>query len=236
MEDRLDADLSPGPPRRVARPVMLHHWSRVGFLHWPYDPRAVQILLPHGLVVDTFGDEAWIGLIPFHLTVRKPAWAPPVPWAASTLEANVRTYVRGPDGRRGIWFLSLDASRLIAAVTARVWYRIPYTWARMRFRIDGDEVGYESERRWPGSRPARMQVRLQLEDRVAAGDLSELDRFLVCRWRLYTPVPGRLTVTEVEHEPWPLRTAKPMVCREDMLSAAGLPHPRAGRGATSRPG
>jgi uncharacterized protein len=204
---------------------MLHRWTRVGFLHWPYEPAAVQALLPGGLVADTFDGAAWIGLIPFHLTVRRPAWAPPVPWAGSTLEANVRTYVRGPDGRPGIWFLSLDASRLLAAVTARAWYRIPYTWARMRFRSGGDEIEYGSQRRWPGSSSAQMHARLRLGGTAAAADLEERDRFLICRWLLYTPAPGGLALTEVEHEPWPLRTATPIVCRGDVLPAAGLPEP-----------
>jgi hypothetical protein len=34
-------------------------------------------------------------------------------------ETNVRTYVRDRAGRSGIWFFSLDASRLGAVVTAR---------------------------------------------------------------------------------------------------------------------
>jgi len=223
--DLADPDLSPSQPRGLARPVMLHHWGRVGFLHWAYEPDAVQALLPDGLVADTFDGAAWIGLIPFHLRVRRPAWAPSIPWAASTLEANVRTYVRGPDGGPGIWFLSLDASRLLATITARAWYRIPHTWGQMSFRSDPGEIEYRSRRRWPGSPRARMRARLRLKQRMGIADLRERDQFLICRWRLYSPVPGGLAVTQVEHEPWPLHEATPVVCQEGTV---GRRDPRAG--------
>ena len=60
-----------------------------------------------------------------------------MPWASRFSEMNVRTYVRGPDGHRGIWFLSLDASRLGAVAMARRTYRLPYMWARMETRRSG---------------------------------------------------------------------------------------------------
>ena len=43
----------------VARPVMLHEWSTVTFLHWPYRPPVVQRLLPRGLVYSHAEHPPW---------------------------------------------------------------------------------------------------------------------------------------------------------------------------------
>ena len=110
---------------------MVQHWEELTFVHWRYPADVVQKALPAGLEVETFDGSAWIGLVPFAMRVRLPG-SPSVPWVSEFPETNVRTYVRGPDGERGIWFFSLDAARLGAVVTARTTYRLPYFWSRMR--------------------------------------------------------------------------------------------------------
>src|SRR6478672_7239392 len=80
---------------------------------------------PAPRVVETFDGSAWVGLVPFEMQVRPPRVAP-VPWLSNFPETNVRTYVRAPDGTTGVWFLSLDAARASAVVTARTTYRLPY--------------------------------------------------------------------------------------------------------------
>src|SRR5947208_12400272 len=92
------------PPEPVVRATMVQRWALLTFLHWPLPPDRVACLLPAGLELDVFEGSAWVGLIPFRLTVRAPRM-PAVPWASTTPEINLRTYVRGADGRVGIWFL-----------------------------------------------------------------------------------------------------------------------------------
>ena len=58
------------PPERVKRPLMVQHWRQAAFIHWPYPAAAVQPLLPGGLEAETCGGQAWVGLVPFLLTVR----------------------------------------------------------------------------------------------------------------------------------------------------------------------
>ena len=118
---------------------MHHRWTAVTFLHWPYPPEVVQRLLPPGLEVDRADGTAWVSLVPFRMEdVRLPR-LPPRPGPRFP-ETNVRTYVRDRHGRVGIWFLSLDAARLGAVVTARVAYGLPYFWAAMSVRRDRDRV------------------------------------------------------------------------------------------------
>lgn len=208
---------------------MVQRWDQLSFLHWPFDPAVVSRLLPDALAVDEHQGSAWVGVIPFRLTVGLPG-LPRVLWASRFPEVNVRTYVRGPDGRRGIWFFSLDASRLGAVLVARATYRLPYVWARMQMRRAGGDVRYEGVRRWSGASPARFEIGVRIGERIRRP--SSLERFLTCRWRLYSPSPLSLPaarigleVTAVDHPPWPLYAAEVAHLEETLLAAAGLPAP-----------
>jgi uncharacterized protein YqjF (DUF2071 family) len=201
---------------------MIHNWDLVTFLHWRYEPAAVQALLPEGLEIEEFDGSAWVGLVPFRMTVRLPG-APPVPWLSRFPETNVRTYVRGPDGRAGIFFLSLEASRLPAVVTARSRFGLPYMWARMSLRQDGDHLEYESSRVWPGPRGASLLARVRVGEPFEGAEPSGLDDFLVSRFRLYSERNGRLLTVAADHQPWPLRHAHVPQLHDELMAAAGLP-------------
>jgi uncharacterized protein YqjF (DUF2071 family) len=209
----------------IARPTMWHRWESLSFIHWAYPPDVVGRLLPAGLEPHLFAGAAWVGLIPFHLRVRVPAAAPAVPWLSSFTEINVRTYVRGPDGRTGIWLISLEAARLIPVLTARSWYRLPYNWARTRLRRRGGATVYESRRRWPGPVRAGLVAVVEEGPRVPEGRLSPLERFVTARFGLWSPARRGLAYTVVGHPPWLLRRARLRHLDEDLLLAAGLPAP-----------
>lgn len=213
------------PP--VARPVMHQHWRRLAFLHWRYTPEVVQRLLPEGLEVETFDGAAWVGLVPFLMDGVRPPGVPPAPWASRFPETNVRTYATGPDGRDAIWFLSLDAARLGAVLTARSAYALPYFWSRMSVAISGSgrRLAYRSRRRWPGPAGARCDVDVELGAAIEAAELGALDHFLTARFRLWTVPFGRLAVAAAEHPPWTLRRARVTCLEQDLLEAAGLPPP-----------
>src|SRR2546423_7112364 len=99
----------------VDNPWMYQTWESLTFLHWRWDARRMQSLLPAGLTVDTFDGSAWLGLTPFFVRDLHTPYIGPLPWISHFPETNLRTYVRGPDGHRGIWFFSLEARRLLAA-------------------------------------------------------------------------------------------------------------------------
>jgi uncharacterized protein YqjF (DUF2071 family) len=230
MIRRIDAsgELSLSAPRQVGRAVMIQRWERLTFLHWPYAVGDVSRLLPADLEPDVFDDRAWVAILPFRLTVRLPG-LPVVPWMSRFDEVNVRTYVRGPDGGRGIWFLSLDASRLAAVAVARHSYRIPYMWSRTAVTERGSIVRSRVSRLWPGP-AAGLDVTVERGQRI--DEPTELERFLVCRWRLYSPSAMRLpmdrirlAVADVDHPPWRLHRARVEHLDEGLLETAGLPTP-----------
>lgn len=218
-----DLDAYPlAPPRPVEHPVMLHTWSDLSFVHWPAEPEVVQALLPDCVTVDQFEGSAWIGLVPFHVTIRAPG-VPRLPWASSFEEMNVRTYVRGPDGIPGVWFITLDAARLGAVLIARATYRLRYFWSKMNFSKVGDVVTYTGARRWPGPRGAEGKLAIQFGEHLDLLELSPLERFLTARWSFYCTIGPRLYRAQIEHEPWPLVRARLLHCDPGLISACGLP-------------
>jgi uncharacterized protein YqjF (DUF2071 family) len=211
--------ISPFAPRRVERPVMFQRWRWLTFLHWRYEPEAIRRILPRQVKLDTFDGSAWVSLTPFLLSGLRPPGAPPLPWLSRFPETNVRTYVRGEDGERGVWFFTLEADRFTTVAGARALYRLPYRWADMRVRGSDRIIEYESRRRWPfGS--AHTSITIQRGERIAAG---ELENFLTARYRLYTLCGKRLAFAQIEHEPWPLESARVLRLDQNLIEQSGVP-------------
>ncbi len=218
------ADIGPNCPITVARAPMVMQWNQLTFLHWGYDPDVVQALLPPGLTVDTFDARAWVSLVPFLMVVRAGRGGD-VPWLSRFCETNVRTYVTAPDGSRGVWFLSLDAGRLPAVLTARAGYQLPYFWSAMSYHRAGDVVAYRCRRRWPRPAAAPSLVRVRIGDPYQPGELGPKDHFLSALWRLYSTWRGGLRYALAEHEPWALHRAEVLDLDDGLMVAAGLPAP-----------
>jgi hypothetical protein len=152
----------------------------------------------------------------------------PAPWASKFCETNVRTYVRDRSGRPGIWFFSLDASRLAAVVVARTTYRLPYFWAAMSVKREGGAIRYHGRRRWPGPRDATSHAVIDIGPAYRPEEVTPLEHFLTARWALFSVAgPGgtRRRFAIAEHPPWPLQRARVVEVHDEFLMAAGLPEP-----------
>jgi uncharacterized protein YqjF (DUF2071 family) len=199
---------------------MYQDWRDLTFLHWRYEPEAVQRLLPPGLTVQTFDGSAWIGLVPFLMDRVRGPGMPALPWLSRFPETNVRTYVTGPDGAEGIYFFSLDAARMPAVLAGRWTYRLPYVWSRMTVSASPTRFRYASARRWPGPRGALCDAVVTRGAPVSPGPL---EYFLTYRFRLYSTVGRRLVSALAAHPPWELCSGTVESLDESVLAAAGLP-------------
>jgi hypothetical protein len=209
--------------RPVARPVMLQGWHNLTSVHWSYDPADVQRLLPRDLTVDTYNGSAWVGLIAFNMErIRVPHCPPLGPWSTFP-ETNVRTYVVAPDGRRAVWFFSLDISRLVPTIVARATYGLPYCWGSMSIEHDGpNEVSYTAARRWPNG-DAQSRLDVQIGDLIPQDDITPLEHFVTARWALASRFVGMNLWADVDHEPWVLHRGTVLHCEDSLMTAAGLP-------------
>ena len=214
--------------QRIPTPVMRTAWLEAGFVHWRVPTHAIEALLPSGLTADVHDGSAWLTLAPHVMAHMRPLGLPLLPDLRAMLvgclpdlssapEINLRTYVRGPDGRDGLWFFSLDVANLAVAAAARAFVGAPYFASRMRLEREELSVRYAGSRT---GRPQSFDLTIQPGPAI---EPSERDIWLTGRWRAYTMHLGSLLVTPVEHEPWPLRSATLQSCREGLTAAAGLP-------------
>lgn len=217
-----DAD----PPERAPTALLHMRWEQLVYLHWDVDPDEVARLLPAGLTPEVIEGRSWVGLVPFRMAgirlATPGARSLPLPWSTFA-ETNVRTYVIGPDGGRGVYFHSLDVPFVAPTAVARLGFRLPYCTSTMLLEQRGSRLGALAQRRWP--RPSDVvtsRVIVDIGDVVTPQQRTTLDVALSARWALYTerPVSGLLKL-DVHHPQWVLREAEVMALEDGLVGAAG---------------
>jgi len=200
---------------------MTQTWHDLLFAHWAVDPAALRPRVPGELELDTFDEQAWIGIVPFHMSNVAPLGVPAIPWLSAFPELNVRTYVRV--GRKaGVYFFSLDASRTPAVLAARALFGLPYFLASMRVDAGAGAVHYISRRT-----ASRVRAELVASYRPAGPPAvpvpGSLEYFLTERYCLFT-VDRRRRVhrVDIHHPPWPLQPADAEIAINTMADASGI--------------
>lgn len=204
---------------RIMLPLLRQRWESVAFVHWRYEPRDVQKVLPPYLRVEEIDSSAWVGLVMF--VARATRSALPRPRLADFPESNLRTYVTSPGGHRAIWFFSLEVANRAVVLAARSTLGVPYRWASMSVCSGPDTTTYVSRRR--EDRPVGHRIVVQAGEAIPSDAVSERDRLLTARFRAVPPRGGRILDVPVSHAPWPLQHAEVRSCEQDLTECAGLP-------------
>jgi uncharacterized protein YqjF (DUF2071 family) len=201
---------------------MTQSWHDLLFAHWPVDARGLSEKLPAGLPLDTYEGQAWLGIVPFHMTNVAPRGIPSLPFVSSFPELNVRTYVT-LHGKPGVYFFSLDAGSSLAVTAARTLFQLPYYAATVSVREMDGEIHYRSSRdtRIPGV--AEFEARYKPIGPVQLPQPGTIEHFLTERYCLYTVDDSfKARRLEIHHWPWPLQVAEAHISVNTMADAAGL--------------
>jgi len=200
---------------------MTQSWHDLLFSHWRVNERLLRPHIPAAFDIDRFDGSAWLGVVPFTMSNVAARGTPALPWLSAFPELNVRTYVSPRDGKRGVYFFSLDAARLAAVLAARAMFRLPYFPASMQVTRHGEGVRYVSHRRggsasfvgaYEPTGPAFVPAR------------GTLEFFLTERYCLYhVDLLGRPARLEIHHAPWQLQTARAEIAENTMAHALGIP-------------
>jgi uncharacterized protein YqjF (DUF2071 family) len=176
--------------------------------------------VPSPLELDLVDGSAWIGLTPFRVERMRAFGAIPVSIRSTFPETNLRTYVRAPDGRDGIYFLSIDVPTVANVAGGRI-AGVAYHLAAMA--VDGKAgIRYRSRRR---GADAHHDIRVRPGAAITDAQLPPTVASLVGRWRAYTRTAGLMTSVPVQHEAWPMHEADLLAIDETVLRVAGLPAP-----------
>lgn len=195
-------------------------WRDLMFAHWRVSRDLLRQRVPSFLDIDTFEDEAWVGITPFHIIDSTARGIPAVPWLSSYTELNVRTYVTYK-GVPGIFFFSLDADSTIAVAGATAAFHLPYFLAEMRCSEDGSSLNFRS-RRITDQRAQFSAVYAPVGPpfEPQAGTLAY---WLTERYCLYTmDASGHAYRVEIHHVPWSLQEAQATITANGMAEAAEL--------------
>lgn len=209
---------------------MSQRWRDLLFAHWPIAAQQIAPLLPPGLEVDTFDQSAWVGVVPFWMDRVQLRGIPTIPGASRFPELNLRTYVREQNtSRAGVYFFCLEAANPLAVATARLFFRLPYHWARMSVRTRGErEFTYESERLL-SAQPVRFRAHYRGLGKMRMLEQSRpgtIEYFLTERYCLFTSDRrGQLLRGDIHHEPWPLEAAEAEIELNDLPGAYGIQLP-----------
>ncbi len=198
--------------------LMSQRWRWVTFVHWRVPSEVVGPLLPPGTRPDEYDGSSWVGLVAFHLSAFTVRPGVRLPYVGRFPEINVRLYSVDERGRRGVVFLSMEASRLLTVLGARVGLGLPYVWSSMTVRVDRT-VGYRSRR----LSPRHPQTHLVVRPLPVAALADPLADFLTARWGMHHRAWAHPRFVRNTHEPWPLQRAELISLDDQLLEAAGLP-------------
>lgn len=205
-------------------PLMHQNWGKLLFMHWAIDAEVLRPLIPSRLSIDTFGEKAWIGVVPFTMWGIRAPFLPPIPGTSAFHELNVRTYVhynRVP----GVWFFSLDAENSLAVWGARTFYHLPYFNAEMSLKQEGKSISYSSKRVDERGAQAEFHATWTIREELPQTQPNSLEFFLTERYCLYSFHRDRLYRSRIFHQPWPLQCATLGSYRSTMIESLGTPQP-----------
>jgi uncharacterized protein YqjF (DUF2071 family) len=185
--------------------MLRQRWLNLSFLHWAVKPASIAHLYPPDTEPDTFEDSSFVGVVPFQMSLF-----------GEFLETNIRLYSVDQTGRRGVVFLSLDTDSLGMVAAGRGIVGVPYRWARMAYRQEGDRRAYTSTLRWRGV-TASSSTKVAVGEPLSSGPL---EHFLTARWGAHVARLGRTWYMPNEHPVWPLRQAELINFSDDGLFAS----------------
>jgi uncharacterized protein YqjF (DUF2071 family) len=203
-------------------------WEKLLFAHWTVTPETVGQRLPDGFAVDTYDDNAYLGVVPFMMRNVRPAFLPslPGPLDRSFGELNLRTYVEAPDGTPGVYFFNLDADDPLSVGIARSLFRLPYYRAKMSVTQEAESVRFESERTHRNVPDCRFNVRYWPDGEPFTPEPETLPAFLTERYRFYTiDDAGRTYYGNIRHDPWTLTPAQAEFQINELFEANGFAQP-----------
>ncbi len=165
----------------------------------------------------------WVGLIAFQMSKSSFFGGPSVPWLGNFPEVNVRLYSIDEQGRRGVVFLSLEASHLIPVLVARATFGLNYRWASMKLGQRDGTVAYRTRRHGQPAAASHIIVRPGTDPTANAAFATDpVSTFLTARWGFHETHFGRTTYSRNHHEPWPLQHAELLHLEDGLLATAGF--------------
>ena len=201
--------------------LLSQQWLNLAFIHWEIDPDQLRAKIPPELNLDLHDGRAWIGIVPFEMRGAAFRGLPAISPLSDFPEVNVRTYVEY-EGKKGVWFFSLDVPKHFVVWTARTFFHLPYRHANMNVIQQGKSIYYSH--RMDGYNFNASYKPTETED----WDDNSFERWTTERYCLYCQNKrGKLYRTEGHHPQWPIEKAEIAIQSNRLLNDfdIGAMHP-----------
>lgn len=171
-------------------------WNDALFLHWEVPYSALRKLVPAEFTIDTFKGKAYISLVAFTMQKIRLRYLPAVKAISDFDEINIRTYVTHQN-KPGVYFLNIEAGKLLSAKVAKVISGLPYEKSTM-FRKPGTYLS---------THPAKNFI---FESTYKIGNIKSpkttLDHWLTERYCLYLQQKNQAYRYDIHHLEWEIKT------------------------------
>lgn len=175
--------------------IYYQEWNRALFLHWAVPYELLRKCVPSSLNIDTFEGNCYVSLVAFTMEKIRPKYLPPVSYISDFDEINVRTYIDN-DGKKGVYFLNIEAGKTISAFIAKAISGLPYEKAN----IQRTEKSYHSNNLKKG-----FTLNAEFEVKEIMVDKTELDKWLTERYCLYLDQENKLYRYDIHHKEWEIK-------------------------------
>lgn len=178
-------------------------WLDLLFLHFQVSYDLLRPLVPAGLQIDQHQGSCYVSLVAFKMKNIRPKNLPAFPPLSDFYEINVRTYI-DQDGKKGVYFINIEASKYLSALVAKKLSGLPYE----KSRILRDTQGYHNLNQ---EREFRLKTIFEVTDEITLK--SSLDTWLTERYCLYLDKPDDIYCFDIHHPEWPLFSLQLKECQ-----------------------
>ncbi len=167
-------------------------WNDVIFLHWEVPFHELRKLVPQQLNLDDFNSVYYISLVAFTMQKIRPRNLPSLKPISDFHEINVRTYIDN-NGKKGVYFLNIEAEKWLSAFIAKKLSGLPYEKATIH-RAHESYTSINIEKNF------RLEINYRLNGPLI--NKSELDKWLTERYCLYLIQKNKTFRYDIHHREW----------------------------------
>lgn len=175
--------------------IYYQEWNKALFLHWIVPFELLRKSVPSGLNLDTNEGNCYISLVAFTMEKIRPKFLPSVRCISDFDEINVRTYIDN-DGKKGVYFLNIEAGKAISAFIAKAISGLPYEKAK----IKRTEKSYHSNNL---NKDFYLNAEFEIKEKLV--EKTELDKWLTERYCLYLVRNKEYYRYDIHHKEWELK-------------------------------
>jgi len=178
-------------------------WLDLLFLHFQVDYDLLRPLVPVELQIDQHEGLCYVSLVAFKMKNIRPRNLPAFPPISDFYEINVRTYI-DQDGKKGVYFIHIEASKFLSALVAKKLSGLPYEKSSMLRNTQG----YHNLNK---ERGFRLKTIFEVTDEIKIK--SSLDTWLTERYCLYLNQRDGIYRFDIHHPEWPLFSVQLQECQ-----------------------